>query len=449
MKVLGNYPEIKHIGLESNGRSNCPTSGSNTKAKFGAPKSGSMKIVTLRNILTLVAIALISQVNAQLWEELDAPPFQKHHSNGFSHEGIAYVFEGTYEESSSKELWQYTPEDDTWMQLPDFPGARRSISIGDDWDGLYYHGFGKGDPDDSEGPFADYLNDLWVFDPVTQTHTELPSCPCEGRTHPAFSAHNGKILMGSGSTFNGDLKDWWEYDMETQEWTEKEDIPGGDRHHPFFFAMDNSIYVGGGHQFNWLRWDLDTEQWSTIDDTPEGRVAGSQFAFNGLGFVLGGDDATHNHVPDVQSFMSYDPLTDEWQAHQPLPNGSRWAPSSFIIDGYVYFFGGLDDGDSNDNSMWRFNLESLDVTIGLDDSEFASNNTISIFPNPSHDFLLISGITEQANVKFISMTGETVLSIENLRNDRSKIDISTLPTGVYHVTVGTGELMEVIRFVKS
>ncbi len=263
-----------------------------------------MKILSAKCVVTFLTLALMGNMNAQNWEQLDDPPFYKHHSNGFTYDGVAYVFEGTYTEDSSKEVWKYTPEDDSWTQLPEFPGLGRAISIGDDWDGKYYHGFGKGDPDDSEGPFADYLNDLWEFDPATETHTQLPSCPCEGRSHPAFSAHNGKIMMGSGSTFNGDLKDWWEYDIATQVWTQKEDIPGGDRHHPFFFAVDNKVYVGGGHQFNWLEWNLDTEQWTPIDDTPEGRVAGSQFAFGGRGFLLGGDDYTHNHVPDVESFMS-------------------------------------------------------------------------------------------------------------------------------------------------
>ncbi len=310
-----------------------------------------------QNFLLLYLLFISVNLTAQSWEQLNDPPFYKHHSNGFGFNGKAYVLEGINGTDGpndvSSEVWEYTAATDSWQQLADFPGPARAIAIGDEWNGKYYYGFG------SAGP-GGVLNDLWEFDPTTQTFTELPSCPCIGRSHPAFIAHNDKIMMGAGSTFDGDLNDWWEYDMITQVWTQKQDIPGGDRHHPFFFGIDNEVYVGGGHRNNWIRYNLDTEQWTEIDDTPAGRVAGSQIDYKNKGYLIGGDDVNHVHVPDNQTFMSYNADAEEWEFLPPLPNGSRWACSTFIIDDVLYYFGGLSSEIQDDVTMWKFDLTLLD-----------------------------------------------------------------------------------------
>ena len=294
-------------------------------------------------------------VNGQAWQQINDSPFTDDHTNGFGFDGKAYVFQGIPSgngNQSANQVWVYDPEMDSWEILTNFPGTPRRISIGDDWDGKYYYGFGLGGPDGA-------LNDLWVFDPVDTSFTQLPSCPCIGRSHPSLIAHNDKIFMGAGSSANGDLKDWWEYDILTQQWTQKEDIPGDDRHHMFHFSSGDYVYVGGGHVSNWNRYDPENEVWTPIDDLPQGRVAGTQFNYNGLGFILAGDDATHTHVPDFETFMYFNPDSQEWDYLPELPNGSRWAPSSFIIEDYLYFMGGVSDIINGDASMWKFDLSLL------------------------------------------------------------------------------------------
>lgn len=298
-------------------------------------------------------------------------PFIDDHTNGFGYEGKAYVFRGSptnYGNGDANEVWQYTAETDSWLILTNFPGEARRISIGDDWDGKYYYGFGVSST-------AGLLNDLWVFDPVDTSFTQLPSCPCPGRTHPSLIAHNDKIFMGAGSSFGGDVKDWWEYDIITQEWTQKPDIPGGNRHHMFHFSSGKYVYVGGGHVENWNRYDPDTEEWTPIDDLPAGRVAGTQFNYGGLGFILAGDDRFHDHVPDFETFMYYSPETKEWDYLPQLPNGSRWAPSSFIIGQELFFLAGDSDLVDGDASMWKFDLGMIDClppsglnAVDIDDS---------------------------------------------------------------------------------
>jgi len=299
-------------------------------------------------ILILFTLLFSFYAAAQNWEELAEPPFEKDHSNGYGFQNYAYVMEG-----SSNHVWQYDPSTDNWVQFPDFPGESRSIAIGDDWNGKYYYGFG------SSNSTFNGLSDLWEFNPIDTSWTQLPSCPCIGRSHPAFIAHNDKVFMATGSSDNGDLDDFWEYDMLTQTWSQNMDIPGGNRHHPFQFHIDSLIYLGGGHEDNWVEYNPSAGTLVEIDNLPLGRVAGTQFSYGGKGFILAGDDASHQSVPDIETFMYYDKNAAGWDYLPSLPTGSRWAPSSFIVNDVVYFFGGS-PSTSGDYSMWKFDLSYLD-----------------------------------------------------------------------------------------
>ena len=148
------------------------------------------KLTDMKKLVLLIIPLLLPLCNLQAqWEQLKDTPFTKHHSNGFGVNGKAFIFEGTYDNDGpneiSNEVWEYSPDTDTWTQLDDFPGPGRAIAIGDDMDGKYYFGFGTD------------RNDLWEYDPVTNEYTELPSCPCIPRAHPALVAHNNKIYMGN------------------------------------------------------------------------------------------------------------------------------------------------------------------------------------------------------------------------------------------------------------
>lgn len=285
------------------------------------------------------------------WIQVNDIPFENDHSNGFGYNGKGYVIQGSpitnpNNGQSENQLWEYDPEMDSWSSIGFVPAPFRNLAIGDDMDNKYYFGFGNG------------RNDMWEYDPELNTFTELPSCPCPGRGHPAFVAHNGKIFMGAGSGPSNDLDDWWVFDFATQLWTQKEDIPGGIRHHPYQFGIGDAIYVGGGHRSNWLKYDINLETWSAINDFPQGRVAGTQFDFNGKGFVLAGDEVDHDALVENQ-FMMYDPEADQWLNLPFEREMHRWAPSNMIIDSTLYYFGGVNYTGGEDNDVWKFDLTSI------------------------------------------------------------------------------------------
>ncbi|MFT4661077.1 MAG: N-acetylneuraminic acid mutarotase [Patiriisocius sp.] len=389
------------------------------------------QILSLKTIALLISVLFMSAgLSAQEWIELNDPPIHKHHSNGFVYEGKAYIMEGIYDDDGpdniSNEMWEYDIATDSWTELENFPGESRSIAIGDDWNGKYYYGFGR------MGGFSGYFNDLWEFDPEDLSFTQLPSCPCEGRSHPALIAHNDKIFMGTGSGPDGNMDDWWEYDISTQVWSQKPGIVDS-RHHPYFFSIDDNVYVGGGHASTWWQYNPAAEEWNAIDNLPLGRVAGTQFDYNGKGYVLAGDDAFHDHLATSETFMRYDADTDEWEYLPPLPNGSRWAPSSFVWEDFIYYFGGLNFDDLSDVSMWKFDLSNLDEVVGLDLELTASNNGFVLYPNPAKELLYIQveNENEYKSIEISDASGRKVTTASFMKN----IDVSNLNTGTYLLTL--------------
>ena len=116
------------------------------------------------------------------------------------------------------------------------------------------------------------------------------------------------------------------------------------RHHPYQFGIGDFAYTGFGHGNgifdNWFRFDIADETWTQVASLPaEGRVAGTQFSYDGTGYVLSGDGEDHRSM-DTGEFWAYDPVLDAGKS-SPHPWGSRWAPASFIIDGEVYLINGM------------------------------------------------------------------------------------------------------------
>ena len=68
-------------------------------------------------------------------------------------------------------------------------------------------------------------------------------------------------------------------------------------------------------------------------------MAGTQFSYEGIGYVLSGDGDDHRSM-ETGEFWAYDPIENAWSQGPPHPGGSRWAPASFIIDGEVYLING-------------------------------------------------------------------------------------------------------------
>ncbi|MEO1259041.1 MAG: T9SS type A sorting domain-containing protein [Bacteroidota bacterium] len=373
---------------------------------------------------------------AQEWEPMASLPQgaadARHHPVAFTIDGYGYVATGTVNGNESNDFMRYDPTTDTWEQLPNFPGPARGYAYGTSRGTKAYMGFGL-------SGLGGALRDLWEYDSETEQWSQLASCPCEARLHPAFVQLDSLIFVGLGNNSNN-LRDWWEYNINTDSWTQKDDFPGFARHHPFMFGIDSIAYVGFGHgtvgnppiYVDFYKFDPSTDEWTQLQDFPgEARVAGTQFDYEGKGYVLSGDGDDHSWMAEGE-FWEYDPTIDEWTQLPSHPGSSRWAPGSFVIDNYVYFLGGLSTIQLESDLM-RFNLTGEPPSST--DEIFSSS--IQVFPNPTDgEIAFLEDITQFSEVRLVDGFGRLVKQV--LSNN---VHVADLPNGIYYLQFFKNENM--------
>ena len=393
----------------------------------------------------ILIYALLLSVNlafAQTWEPMASLPGgasdARHHPITFSVDGYGYLLAGDVNGEESRDFMRYDALTDTWENLPDFPGAVRSFSYASARGTKAYLGFGGADG----VPY----NDLWEYDTETEEWSQLADCPCEPRYHPAFIQLDDKIYVGLGNN-PANMDDWWEYNILTDTWSQKDDLPGPSRHHPYYFGIDGIAYVGLGHgnsvngnlsiYNDFYQFDPGTDEWTQLNDFPgEGRVAGTQFDYNGKGYVLSGDGDDHSFM-DEGEFWEYETQSDEWTQLTSHPGSSRWAPGNFVIDNYVYLMCGLSTIQL-ESDMMRFELEPALTSVGDIVAE-----SIDVFPNPAKNFINIgTDVNQFSEIRLVNSYGWNVQTVKG-----KQVDLEDLPSGVYYLQFFNNELISTTKFM--
>jgi len=337
---------------------------------------------------------------AQNWEFLGYYPSEgRHHPVTFSNDKFGYVIAGQNSNGEYlNDVLRYDSHDNTWEHLSNFPGLARGYAYGVSDSIFAYLGFG------SNNSF--YPTDWWRYDMTNDVWSELSSFPYIGRNHPAMILSDNKIFVGMGSDDDGNMSDWWEYDILNDQWIEKTEFSFGKRHHPFYFSIDNIPYVGFGHgdtqndniqiYKDFYRYNIDSESWTQLNDFPsEARVAGTQFSYNGKGYVMSGDGDDHGPL-DSGELWEYDPDTDSWIALLSHPGGARWAPGSFIIDCNVYLTSGFESqSDTYYNDLLKFQLSH---DCGCTDDAALNYDTQALIDDNSCCY--VDGCTDQNAINF-------------------------------------------------
>jgi len=392
-------------------------------------------------IFSFLGILEVSWSQSRLWtrmEGLPDPAPARNHPITFTLDGKGYVMTGNTINNSLvfKDIWRYDPDINQWEELPPFPGSARGYAYGVAYKGKAYIGFGL-------NPSTGFLRDLWTYDPVLEKWDQLPSCPCEARAHPAFVAVGGKIYMAAGGGASGDLKDFWSYDIKDSTWTQLQDFPGPKRHHPYYFEIGDDVYVGFGHSGpniykDLFRYQPGQARWSQVASLPDqGRVAGTQFSYNGKGYILSGQGEDHLNLRTGE-FWEYDPVTNSWDFLPSHPGSGRWAPGSFVIGDHVYFTSGTPDaGDVKD--LWMFDMRVMSAQ-----KPSLSESDIRIFPNPVSDYLVIqSSDTHWDELSLIDALGcEYSIAAE----PGNKVDLRNYPAGFYLLKIRQSDKVLLSRF---
>ena len=354
-----------------------------------------------------ICLFLFYSVNAQNWQSLASyNSDSRHHPITFSNDRFGFVFAGQNDLGEYlADGHRFDTQTQTWEQVANFEGGPRGYAYGVSNNTTAYVGFGRYN--------SDYPTDWWSYDIQNDQWVQLADFPSAGRSHPALVLVNDKVFVGCGSNTTN-LGDWWEYDISNDTWTQKADFPGNDRHHPYYFSIGDYAYVGFGHGsspgpgsnpssnsyiYNDIyRYNPGNDSWVQLANFPsEARVAGTQFSYNGKGYLLSGDGDNHGPL-DSGELWEYNPETDNWLQLDSHPGNARWAPGCFVINCDLYFTSGFD----RINEIYFNDLISFELgqQCGCTDSNAFNFNSISSINDNSCCY--IEGCTDPYSLNYNS-----------------------------------------------
>jgi len=306
--------------------------------------------------------------------------------------------------SNSSDLWEYNPVTNAWTQKSSFPGGARYSShvfvINNKayfCSGAYWSGI--------SGDYTPY-NDVWEYNPATDTWTQKNNFPGPGR-HDAFAfSFGGMGYLCFGQDSNQlRLNDLWEYNPNTDSWTQKATFPGTARSGGIQFGFEKYGYIGLGRDNNnvslgdiW-RYDCSTNTWSQMANFPStSRTSASTFVLNRRAYVVCG----YNFQTSSYSsqLWEYNPNTDTWMQRENFPAAARACGTAFSINNRGYF--GLGNVNSTfKKDFWEYTpwcLDSINTDVFLTGNTIYANASGAVYQwlNCDSAFAQVSNATGQS-----------------------------------------------------
>jgi N-acetylneuraminic acid mutarotase len=345
------------------------------------------------------------------------------------------------------DLWEYDPGTDSWMQRATLPAAGRRDAVGIAIGNKGYVGTGI---DAAESMFGNNLNDWWEYNPAANTWTQKA-------TYPGSASYNG-IYFGCGFVVNGMgyivggkqsnsqyVAGLWQYNPATNSWLQRATFPGGTRYSMSAFTINGKAYAGLGTdenilQTDWWQYDPVTNVWLQKNNFPgTGRFAAAGFAIAQYGYVVGGSDGGYK-----DELWQYDAAADTWWPKAPFGGGERRSLGVFVIANAAYACCGSGfTGKRRD--VWQYEQFLTDVAEG-------NGIAFNIFPNPSSDLINVmireTFNPDETQLEIFSATGQIVYSSGKLNRNNTAIDLSDFAQGCYLIRVVCGNTSTTQTFIK-
>ena len=269
-----------------------------------------------------------------------------------------------------------------WEKLTDSPVVRVEGSISFSIGGKGYIGLG------ADISSRDGLNDMWEYDPDSDSWKQIADFPSEGRSYVANFVIGSKVYIVGGMKNSGDFYDstgvyseFWEFDVIANTWTQKSDFPGGLRARAFGFSLGNFGYVGGGNFAgntfsDFWKYDLSSDSWSKLSQLP-GSLA-TLFTTvvydSNSAFVFGIKES------NSREFYKYEESDDSWSMLSSIPTHS-FRVTGIILGDYI-IVGDDFPSDGRKRKFYKYSISSnLWETIILNEKYNSDRveNSFSIF----------------------------------------------------------------------
>lgn len=336
-------------------------------------------------------------------------------------------------ERIKNDLWEYDPKTDSWSQKANIPGSVRRNAIGFTINNYAYVGLGVDSAVATEG---NILNDLWRYDPQTNTWLQMTDYPGANGMGvyfaTAFTINDKGYVCGGKVGPNNYIDELWEYKPATDSWASRSPFPGGDRYQLTSFAVNNKGYVGLGTDHESFRkdiWEFNpiTNNWTRKSDFPGYERAGvSSFTIKNSGFICLGTDGGYK-----DDLWEYNYVNDTWIMRNNFPGGARKFAGSFVIDNNAYVGTGKGYSGLRRNFYVYIPYQALSIV------EVENNFQIEISPNPVLEYSYILLREDNNNASIISLydiNGKKVW-YNDVKNSEKIILKNEFISGVYHLIV--------------
>ncbi len=370
----------------------------------------------MRHFVLLLCLALAPQLVAQFWiQKSSLGGAGRHRATGCatSHRGymgLGHV-NGTGQDISFKDWWEYDPASDTWTQRADFPVSTHG-AVSFVVDNCPVVGGGSA-----------LSTQFYKFDPTQNNWTPIANCilPNPGDSQ-GFAVNNRGFVYQANQLAK--------YNPNTDSWSLCANAPMSFGQWTCSFVIEGSAFIKGGTQL----WEYKPlhDQWLQRASFPGVSTGGSSgFAIQQRGYVTSGYVGGLSVV--TEQVWSFHPATNTWNQEIDFPGSKRRFIVAFAIHDRGYM--GTGTNGINFNDFWQFN--PTDYTIGLAQNDVV----IKAYPNPVVDELQIQYLglhTDQIEVSIFDLNGKLLLKDE-LRYFKQHIDVSLLNSGTYILKISQGK----------
>ena len=92
--------------------------------------------------------------------------------------------------------------------------------------------------------------------------------------------------------------------------------------------------------------------------------------------------------------------------------------------------------------------------LSTENQSFASinvdeENRLNVFPNPVSNQLTVTGAIEGGSLKLMSITGQTISTVNNLTNIMVKLNVADLTPGIYFVSITKAGTVQTVKIIKK
>ncbi|MGV6861185.1 MAG: kelch repeat-containing protein [Putridiphycobacter sp.] len=384
-----------------------------------------MNLFKLTLLLTVLPNLLWSQDTWEQKDSVNGPP--RSNCTSFVLDGEGWVIGGLDQTEFKRKMYSYDIDQDDWDDELAIGGLNGSgLNRGG---AISFASHGKGYVGLGQGNGVAFFNDLWAYDPETESWSQKSTFMGSARRNAVCFEIDHIAYVGTGQDENGFTKDFYKYDSETNTWTQVSDFGGSARKGAVGFAMGAQGYVGTGDNGilvnDFWQYEPSTDTWTEKAAFPgTARSGASGWGIFPSAFIACGYDNTFNFKKDVWEYNYY---ADVWTQRSNFDGPKRSYATAFVIDGIAYLGLGY-NGDYLDD-FWAYT-----PILGLNQNQ-ADFDSFSVYPTPAHETVQIKlnqTLPTDFNIEIFNLSGQKINGINWMANQNTlTLMVGELEKGAY------------------